>query len=249
MEQLINSKLEELNSLPIEENGKPVIPVAIVIQEASDLYHTCIQDKEELISAKLDWSLVDDLLTRTGAVQKSQSKWAAKFKNYEACHEEWKMVAPMAYKFRNELVHAFRHALHHIPVEYAKVKKINEGSSHADMIQDLSDLAELGMNHIAELEAIGFDLSKLDEAKAMAIRLTKLLGEVNGSYKETSPLLELRNKAYIHLKEAVDEIRRVGQYVFWKNEKKVRAYSSSYLRKRNKAYSKNENEESTDTKE
>jgi len=115
------------------------------------------------------------------------------------------------------------------------------------MIQDLSDLAELGKNHIAELEAIGFDLSKLDEARSMAIRLTKLLGEVNGSYKKASPLIKLRNKSYLHLKEAVDEIRRVGQYVFRKNEKKVRAYSSSYLRRRNKACNSKENDESTET--
>jgi hypothetical protein len=139
--------------------------------------------------------------------------------------------------------------LHNIPVEYAKVQKIDEGSSHADMIQDLSDLAELGKNHTAELEAIGFDLSKLDEARSKSISLTKLLGEVNGSLKEASPLIKLRNKAYLHLKEAVDEIRRVGQYVFWKNGKKVRAYSSSYLRRRNKAYRMKENEESTETKE
>jgi hypothetical protein len=49
---------------------------------------------------------------------------------------------------------------------------------------------------------------------------------------------ELINKAYLHLKDAVDEIRMVGQYVFWKDEKKLRNYSSAYTRGKNKAYCK-----------
>lgn len=248
-QELINSKLDELNSLPGEESGKPYIPVSIVLQEASDLEHTCMQDRAKLVKACLNWTLVEDLRTRMGALQLAQSQWAYKYRNFQDCQNQWKIEAAQAYKLRDELLHHFRYILNNNPVEYAKLKRIDEGGSHADMIQDLSDLAELGKYHREELEKIGYDLSKLDEARTKSLSLSKLLSEVNGTYKETSPLLDLRNKAYVHLKEAVDEIRRVGQYVYWKNEKQLRGYISLYLRKRNKVRSKKEDQQETGNKE
>ena len=245
--ELINSKLNELNSLAAEESGNLYIPVPYALQEASVLYQDCLKDREELIKARLDWNLAEDLIVRAGALQLIQSKWLSNYRNYEECQERWREEVSLGYKLRDELIHDFRHALRNIPNEYAKVKKISEGTSHADMIQDLSDLAELGSNHVAELEAIGFDLAKLDEAGNMANKLLILLGEVNSSYRETSPLIELRNKAYMHLKEAVDEIRQVGKYVFWKDEKRQKTYSSAYLRKRKRAQGKNGEETEPDT--
>ena len=46
----------------------------------------------------------------------------------------------------------------------------------------------------------------------------------------------------MHLKEAVNEIRCVGQYVFWKDERKLKGYSSAYLSKKNKAYNRKDSE-------
>jgi hypothetical protein len=246
-QELINSKLDELNSLPDEESGNLYIPVKYAIQEAKILYKVCIKDKEKLIKTKLDWNLVEDLNIRIGALKQSQSKWLAKFKNYEECQKSWKLEAPLGYKFRDELIHDFRHALRNIPTEYAKVKKISEGTSQADMIQDLNDLAELGQIHIAELESIGFDMTKLDEARSMSNSLLNLNGDVKTLFLETRPLIELRNKAYMHLKEAVDEIRCVGQYVFWKAEKRQKAYASAYLRKRSRAQRKTGDKAEPDT--
>jgi len=240
-EQLISEKLNELNSLPGEESGKPYIPVGITIQEASDLYHCCMKDKDQLINGGLDWSLVEDLPVRAGALQQSQSQWQSVYRNYEQCQEEWKIAAPLAYKLKDELIHFLRHAVRDIPIEMAKVRRIAEGNSHADMIQVLSDLAELGKKHLPELEALKLDVQKLDEARDKARYLSKLLAAVRGTYSETSPLIELRNKAYLHLKEAVDEIRTIGQFVFWKNSKKQKLYSSAFIRKRKKSRSKDEN--------
>ena len=245
-EQLINSKLDELNSLPAEESANLYIPVETAIQEAGDLYRRCKLDKEELLKGKLDWSLVEDIEIRIGALQQSQSQWQAKFRNYQVCQEEWKITAPLAYKLRSELLHYLRHALRDIPIELAKVRRISEGNSQVEMIQDLSDLAELGKIHSAELEALNFDLSKLDEAREKARNLTKLLSEVRGAYKETSPFIELRNKAYTHLKEAVDEIREVGQFVFWEDSKKLKLYSSEFIRKKGKTQNKKEDQSITE---
>jgi len=41
----------------------------------------------------------------------------------------------------------------------------------------------------------------------------------------------MRDKAYTHLKQAVDQVRECGQYVFWRNEARLKGYGSRYFRK------------------
>ena len=45
--------------------------------------------------------------------------------------------------------------------------------------------------------------------------------------------LGTRNRAYRHLKEAMDEICKFGQFVFKGNKERVNRYRSEYLRGRN----------------
>ena len=137
-------------------------------------------------------------------------------------------------------MHHFYHALHKNPSENAKVRRIAEGGSNADMIMDLTTLSELGKKHTAELQAINFDLDLLDVARKKSKELGKLLGKVNSISFKSNPVLKTRNKAYTQLKEAVDEIRRVGQYVFWRDEEKLSFYASKYLRSMNAPRNKNE---------
>jgi hypothetical protein len=239
-EQLITEKLNELNLLTDMETGKPTIPVSIAIQEAENLYDRCSKDKDELVRAGLDWKLAEDMPLRIDALKVSQAKWEAEYKSYQDCQAEWKVAAPEAFSLRDELVHHFYHALYNIPTEYAKVQRIAEGGSNADMIQDLIALSELGMKHSEKLQGIGLDLSLLDTARSKSFELGKLLAKVNGASIDSSPVIDIRNKAYTHLKEAVDEIRRVGQYVYWRDEKKFAFYASQYVRKLNAPRKKTE---------
>ena len=101
-------------------------------------------------------------------------------------------------------------------------------------IQEACDLAELGSQHSEELMGIGLDITILDTARAKSFELSALLAKVNRALKDSSPKLEIRNKAYYHLKEAVDEIRRVGKYVYWKNKDRLDGYGSPYLKRMNK---------------
>ena len=45
----------------------------------------------------------------------------------------------------------------------------------------------------------------------------------------------LPDKAYTHLKEAVDAIRDCGQFVFWKDQDRAKGYASEYKRQSRKA--------------
>ena len=232
-QELINAKLDELNSLSDLEPDQPTIPVSIVLQEAEDLFEWCSMDKDDLLKVGLDWGLVDDLKIRAGALRDSQSKWSARYRSYQDCQKEWKVAAPEAFNLRDELLHNLYYALYDIPSEYSKVQRIAEGNSNADMLQDLNDLAELGTIHSEKLEAIGVNLELLTEAKTMSHELAGLLAKVNGSYSEVSPRREIRNKANAHLKEAVDKIRRAGQFVFWRDDERIKGYASKYTRRSN----------------
>jgi hypothetical protein len=239
-EEIIIAKLNELDSIPDMEFGKPGIPVTVAIQEAENLYNWCLKDKDAMVRAGLDWKLVEDLPLRLDALRVSQANWKNEYKSYKDCQEEWKVKTPAAYNLRDELVHFFYHAFYKNPGEYAKVRRIDEGGTNADMIQDLLELSVLGKTHAEELQSIGMDLTLLDAARDKSFELGELLGKVNGALTETSPLLVLRNKAYNHLKEAMDEIRRIGQFVFWRDNDRLSGYVSQYSRRKNQGRKRRE---------
>jgi hypothetical protein len=139
---------------------------------------------------------------------------------------------------RDELLHHFFHAYYNFPDLYNHTQQIAEGNTHADMIQDLSDLAALGKDNTDPLKAISVDLSLLDKAETASAIMAKLLAASNGHKLQDNELRVLRDKAYTHMKEAVDEIRRCGQYVFWKDEQRYKGYVSRYMKKKAQAASK-----------
>ena len=129
---------------------------------------------------------------------------------------------------RDELVHTFRYAYRNDAVVLARVSEIAEGNTNADMIQDLNDLSLLGKNNIAPLEAINFAPEKLDEAANASDELAEILALANGDKSLQSESKTIRDKAYTHMKEPVDQIRDAGKYLFWKNEKRYKGYVSQY---------------------
>ncbi len=112
----------------------------------------------------------------------------------------------------------------------SRVSAIADGNSHADMIQDLNDLVVLGKLHLPELAAIKFNTDQLDEAAALADKMADLLGKAS-SEDDTSETKKLRDKAFTLCKESVDGIRKCGQYVFWRDEERVKGYGCAYNRR------------------
>ena len=128
-------------------------------------------------------------------------------------------------------MHAYRYAFRKDATLLSKVATIAEGYGNADMLQDASDLALLGRDNLGLLNLIGFDVSKIETLENNVDELSVILARANGEKLEGNEPLLLRNKAYSHLKEAVDEIRACGKYVFWKNDERVKGYRSAYLKK------------------
>ena len=185
-----------LVALPKEEVKTPSMPVEVAIQEGEDLRVWTEDDKEKLIGAGLDWSIVESIPERAGACREAQSEWAKDFKSHEEAEKEWLKNAPEGFTLRDSLLHAFRYAYRNDEGLVAKVAVIAEGSSREDLIQDMNDLAVLGRANTAPLEVINFDLTQLDLAAEKADKLAALLAGAKSESETTSEAYNLRNRAY-----------------------------------------------------
>lgn len=243
-----NAKMTSIEAISNDLVVTPDIPVAIYLQEAEDLFAWCQPDKEALIKTGLDWQLVEDLPDRAAACRYVQSQWQKDYKSMEEAQREWTQKSPAAFAIRDELIHHFYHAFYKIPDLTNKVQKIAEGSSNADMIQDLSDLAALGKANTDLLNKIRLDLNLLDNAVSIAEEMAGLLARANGLRMSDNELKVLRDKAYTYLKMCVDEVRRNGQYVFWHNNDRRKGYASAFARRRAAGAEKTEQKEVVEVK-
>ncbi len=228
-----NEKLAAIQAISDDEVRSPHIPVDVFLQEAENLYHWCQEDRAEMTTKALDWNLVEDLQFRCGALREAQSRWITSRFSHEEAERLWKERSPLAYDLRDELLHTFRFAYRKRADVLGRVNEIAQGHGHADMIQDLNDLSVLGRGHAEELEAIKFDIALLEEAASMADEISDLLGAATTERADSSSTKKTRDQAFTFLKEAVDEVREFGQYVFWRNDDRFRGYRSEYTRRAN----------------
>ncbi|MBL0682695.1 hypothetical protein [Aquimarina mytili] len=226
-------KLAVLNKIDTDAIKTPNMPVDSALQEAENLYVWASDDKKTLLSnSGLDWTkYAKDLPVRAGALRHAQSLWVSERYGQEEANKSWKEQSPKAYELRDDLLDDFRYAFRKRPDLLSRVREIASGSGNADMIQDLSDLSVLGKSNPEELTVAKFKLAKLDVAAKFSNDMAELLAKANGATLENSMAKEIRDKAFTHLKEAVDEVRDAGKYVFKNNPERFKGYISIYNKK------------------
>jgi len=229
-------KIEELRTNAGLKSDLPDLPVAIVLHEALNLYDWCQHDREILTKTGLDWKLAEDIPLRAEALSRLESVWTSERLSIKEGRKEWKVALPQALRLRKVLVHHFYYAFSSNPDAYSKVQRIAKGQEHADMIQDLADLSVLGKKYQSELKSLGIDLGILDKAMQMSFELGGLLASANYAVHESSENQKLRNKAYYHLKESIEAVRKVGKYVFWEDKERYKGYISAFAQRKNQKY-------------
>ena len=241
-----NAKLGEILAIPDKDVTEPAMPVDVYLQESENLAKWSIMDLAPLAAVGITQVMINDLPVRAGALREAQSVWFKDRNSQLEAQREWGIQAPLAFEQRDELVHTFRYAFRNDDALMARVAEIADGSTNSDMIQDLNDLSVLGKNNVAPLQAIGFDLNKLNVAAETSNAMAELLAAANGDKSLQSETKMIRDKAFFYLKQRVDEIRAAGKYVFWKNEKRLKGYSSEYLRQKNRETNSGEETPVTD---
>lgn len=225
------AKIAIIEAIADDQMKSPNIPVDVYLQEAENLYQWCLQDKEMLIAAGLNWSFVEELPVRAGAAREAESRWVRKRFTRQEAEKQWREKSPAAYDLRDTILHHFRFAFRKEADLLNRVSQIADGGGHADMIQDLNDLSVLGKEHIDLLQAISFDVTLLDIAANTADEMASLLSLATTERADDSAERIVRDKAYTYLKEAVEEIRACGQYVFWRDKERAKGYGSHYRRR------------------
>lgn len=100
----------------------------------------------------------------------------------------------------------------------------------------------MGKANPEPLTSIGFDATKPDTAAPRSDEMAELLATANSDKAEQNESKLIRDKAYTHFKELVDEIREAGKYVFRNDKNRLKGYSSSYWRKLHRNQSNNQEE-------
>ena len=111
----------------------------------------------------------------------------------------------------------------------------------AAYIQNLNDLRLIGEQQIDLLKKINFDQSLLDEADALIREVSQLSGKIKTDKvfdNKQKELKKIRNQAYSWLKEAVDEIRTCGRFVFRRTDERYIGYISHYVKNKMKKQNK-----------
>ena len=230
-----NMKLEVIKAIPDDQITPPnSIPVGIYIQESEDLFEWCQEDKDVLMARGLDWTAVEDLPVRRGALSVAEAKWSKEWRTREEAEKLWILESPKGYDLRNEIAHHFNYAFRDNSSLIKKVKKFLKGTTHAEMIQGLNDLSVLGRSNRELLRKIGFDFTLLDLAAQKSDELYTKKKAASWDSKDYLEAKKIRNQAFTHLKEAVDLIREYGRYVFWRNPARLKGYRSDYRRMLNK---------------
>ncbi len=224
---------ERITAFPAEKIVKSSIPIAIYFTEAEALAIVSDTDRPQLTMTGLADELIDGLPSLIGAARECQSIWTVNRFGKEEVQKQWDTLLPQAYELRDEILHCFRYAFRKDEHLLGRVSAIAEGSGSSDLIQDLNDVAVLGRDQLALLQAIKYDEAKLVQAAALSDEMGSLLA-VKGSSTDRNECRLMRDKAFSLLKESIDELYACGQYLFHKDEDHKKCYSSAYERERNR---------------
>lgn len=208
------------------------IPVDAYIQEAKTLCEWAMKDIDVLVSTGLSRELVEDLPVRIGALIEAESLLYVQRKSGDEAGQTWAKESPLAYDLKNRLLKTFVYAFRDHPELLTILRNVGRGKGHARMIQSLNDLSVIGKKNTALLEAVCFDKTLLDRAAQTSKDMAELLADVTTYRNSSNDTRKIRDLAYTYLKEAVDEIRRCGQFVFRDDKVRFRGYRSAHLREK-----------------
>lgn len=236
----LDKKLTEISAIADKRIKRPKhIPPDACIQEANTLYEYALEDKEILMARGLNWELVEDLPIRLEALSEAEAIWKTLWLGRNSIYSEWKSLSTIAYDLRDQLRADFRFAFRAHPSLLSILKNISHKKNHPEMIQNLNDLSVLGRENSQLLEATGFDMSNIEKAEQTSVEMASLLAQTIAASGKLADAKKIRNQAYIYLKDAVDEIRRTGQYVFRKDKERFNRYISNHLRHIKKRQARN----------
>ena len=245
--QDLQALLPALEAIPPGDLVMPSMPVATFLQEAEDLNAWLQPDRAALEAHGQPPALLESLPARIGALREAESAWNAARFDREQAQADYEELSAQALDEFAQCVRHFRYAFRKHPGLLARLPSGTGWATDAERIQELNNLAVLGREHVELLAAAGFDPALLDDLAATSDLLADKCALARGERASGRGSKVLRDRAYTHLKDAVDEIRAAGRFLFWTDEVRLAGYRSEYMRKSRAKADGNGAEDTQDT--
>lgn len=200
-------------------------PVADILQESRALEVVIRKVGDALYAGSdLDKSVASSLAARRTMLETTEAAWAKH--RITALPGELRALRTEAEELKKDALAALRYFKRGDAEIQRKLDAVVEGSGLADLLDDLHKLSPL-------LDIEKKALKKADLPKNAAARARELAEHLGGGSAERAAnteggdALELRNRAYWWLREAMDEVRSAGRYVFRKNPRRRSLFQAS----------------------
>ncbi|HEU4410458.1 MAG TPA: hypothetical protein VFS43_34705 [Polyangiaceae bacterium] len=215
-----------LLELPAEYALPPDYSVVTVLHEARALEAILLRYGKDLLSGtKLDRKTPAELGARRKTLEEAeQARLAAR--EAQAPREVSRLRKESEGLVR-DVTAAVRYFLEHDERAQRRVEAIREGASDADRIDDLKRCADLLERHAEALKKADLPRGAPAICRGLASELEGAATERSADAGDAARAQALRNRAYWHLREMMDEIRAAGRYVFRHEPKRLALFRSS----------------------
>lgn len=217
----------------------PNIPAEELVFEAVKISKLIVEDREPLLKSGIDPELLDSFDNRLAAYEHAESRYLILRDSTDVLSQKFKILQEKVFNMRKNLLHNLKFAFKENEKAMSGLERIIEGRTFHNKIFDLRPIIDMAKDHLEALEKIGFDKVLLDDAEILYNETKKAISEISATPKDVNEVKDIRNRAYTYLNEALSRIKDHGQFVFWKNEERLKLYKSQFRATKKPKKSKN----------
>lgn len=229
--EAVEKRLLKIEKMDYPTRGYYSVPVETAVQEAYNLYDWCEEDKKLLKKDKKLFLYYSELPLRADCLKTAQTRWIkVKTAGPEIEHKIGEMFRE-GEELRRKLEHDFFYFFRNIPDRLEVLQDSAKLTGKENLIQLLTNYVIAGRAEESLKDNPYFNYDLLDKAELLSDELADEYAVYCG-WRDEKPTLHLRNQASWHLKEAVNEIRRFGQWKHLGNPDRYDGYVSAFLKEK-----------------
>lgn len=215
-------------TMPPDEASAEAARMAVIVK----------RDSVQLLAKGVNPDFINTFEARAGALSYAVAMLEAIVNIAEGAQEQWARKKPVAVRVREELIVGFAWALRSVKKAIEALDRIKEGKGNKDLIGDLLGLNILGSQYLELLKKYGVSLELLEQAKVLNTELNRILAHCKVDPDAYDAQVDICNRAWTHIKEALDEIYQAGKVAFFNDPEKAGQYSIDYYKELGKLSAK-----------
>jgi hypothetical protein len=234
-QQALDALGDTLAAIPEKEVRSPNIPAMETVVEARQTVELVRQDKlvaEQLGKVGVDDAALDAVELAAKAAERAEI--LCRYVLFGVKSEEAQARVALAERVRGEVLAAARFNLRRDRKAMATIRGIAQGRGLLDLSKDLGLCDEFLVNYEGAFDADEtFDAAEaLKQCRALKSELDAMLSSQDDALARQRAL-DLRNRAWTHLDDLLDDLREAGRYALRAHPKLRRAFASAYTRRAN----------------